>query len=348
MGATFRKDTGKWGYQVYRAGKRHKRFAWATKAAADKACREFIKELNKQPRVPDSALGRVAAQYLIESRMKGRSMWRLMGLRYNFEKFIIPYFGPATSITEIKPKHIEMFALGQRGRVKNNTIWHYVTDIRSMFNWAKRQDLVSSNPVEKADLNPIRQRKFIKMPLDPSSVDQAVEVLSGIDRCYFNFLRFTGLRKDEANRVRWEDVDLDRSLLMVRGTKTEESLDILPIAPVLKEELSRFKKQSFGDLLFPGQKGKNKGKKIYARRRMFERIRQQTGIKLVPKDLRDYFATEVAAQAKDPVVVMRLLRHTNLATTSKYLRTVEDRMVRAVENLGVNPRGQFVGQKGSK
>src|SRR5262249_49327753 len=58
------------------------------------------------------------------------------------------------------------------------------------------------------------------------------------------------------------------------------------------------------------------------------------GVKLRPKDMRDYFASEVAARVNDPNVVMRLLRHTNLNTTTRYLRTVKDRMQEAVNGLG--------------
>jgi hypothetical protein len=50
--------------------------------------------------------------------------------------------------------------------------------------------------------------------------------------------------------------------------------------------------------------------------------------------LRDYFCTEIAAKSDDPNVAMRLMRHTSLATTTKYIRTVEGRMRDAVESLG--------------
>src|SRR5262249_31944802 len=58
------------------------------------------------------------------------------------------------------------------------------------------------------------------------------------------------------------------------------------------------------------------------------------------KDLRDYFATEVASKVSDPMVIMKLLRHTNLKTTTGYLRTVEDRMRAAVQNLGLQSEKQ--------
>ena len=117
--------------------------------------------------------------------------------------------------------------------------------------------------------------------------------------------------------------------------------------------------------VFPGRSAQTKGKKIYSRRRIFERIRKVTAIKkylrqhpevtlaveackkegfkgaihLAPKDLRDYFCTEIAANSDDANVAMRLMRHTSLATTTKYMRTVEERMRHAVENLGGDSGG---------
>jgi hypothetical protein len=45
---------------------------------------------------------------------------------------------------------------------------------------------------------------------------------------------------------------------------------------------------------------------------------------------------------------MRLMRHTNLATTTKYMRTVEDRMRNAVENLGCDSGYDSMAAKGSE
>ncbi len=58
------------------------------------------------------------------------------------------------------------------------------------------------------------------------------------------------------------------------------------------------------------------------------------GVKLTTKELRDYFATQVSAQVNDPNTVKALMRNTNLNTTSRYTRTVTERMKEAVQNLG--------------
>jgi integrase len=174
---------------------------------------------------------------------------------------------------------------------------------------------------------------------------------------------------DEQNRAKWEDIDWTNNRLMVRGTKTEESTAWIPLAPVLRDELLEFYKGSQGEFIFPGRSFQTKGKKIYRRTRLFEKITRLTclnafmqkhpdvspslklwkrlkaegypgGVRLKPKDLRDYFASEVASRVNDPSVVMKLLRHTNLTTTTKYLRVIEERMHEAVKNLGANFRGQ--------
>lgn len=398
MAVEYRKDRGKWGFRVYRAGKRYKKFAWDSKTEAREAERQFLVERKSRPPVPENTLEAVAAAYLVASARKGRSLWRLDSLRWNLKRHILPHFGEATRISAIRPRDIEEFVLAQKGRrlkdgrpVSNKTIWNLVTDLRALFNWAQKEGLVRENPVRRADLDPIRNRKPHKPPLRPDQVELAASVLAGRERVFFDFLRFTGLRKDEANRVRWEDIDFERGWLHVRGTKTAESDNFIPLAPALLGELEWLAENDrTSDYVFPGGSAQTQGRKIYSRRRLFEKISRLTsrcldcgkqgsgkrrrclecgrvevvsrthrcsrckspnveegmgclacgsanirpGVKLRPKDLRDYFASEVAARVSDPNVVMRLLRHTNLTTTTRYLRTVKDRMQEAVRGLG--------------
>ena len=134
-------------------------------------------------------------------------------------------------------------------------------------------------------------------------------------------------------------------MIHVRGSKTEGADVWLPLAPIALHTLSELKKISDpkNPLIFPsrGRGAQTKGKKIYERSRLFKKIFEKTGIKLKSKDLRDYFCNEIAAQTRDPAVLMRLMRHTSLETTTKYLRTVPERMEDAVKNLGATFGGGF-------
>jgi integrase len=173
------------------------------------------------------------------------------------------------------------------------------------------------------------------------------------------------MRKDESNRLQWSDINWSAGKVRIPGTKTDDAEQWLPVAPVALKtlwDLYESKERENSPYVFPGRSAQTKGKKIYSRRRMFERIQRITAIKkylrqhpqvnyeqateacrkegfkggihLAPKDLRDFFCTEIAAKSDDANVAMRLMRHTSLTTTTKYMRTVEDRMREAVENLG--------------
>src|SRR4030095_14799776 len=163
--------------------------------------------------------------------------------------------------------------------VSNKTIWNYVTDIRALFNWAlnysennQPMPLVKFNPVDRADLSKIKNRKPKKTALDLNDIEFAASCLDGYDRTYFDFMRYTGLRMDEANRAHWSDVDLDNGWIEVRGTKTEESADVIPLAPALISELERHRENyPESELIFPGRSNQTRGRQIYSRRRFFEK-----------------------------------------------------------------------------
>jgi len=44
-------------------------------------------------------------------------------------------------------------------------------------------------------------------------------------------------------------------------------------------------------------------------------------------------------QVSDPNTVKELMRHMSLSTTSRYMRTVPDRLKQTVQNLGATPGG---------
>jgi integrase len=345
------------------SGITYKRYAWRTKAEARQAEADFLSELKRNPPPPKNSFETVCAAYLIDSAPK-RSRWRIDSLRSNFNGIIIPYFGATTLFTAVSTDDIERFILHHKKRgVMEKTIWNHKVDISALYNWAIRKGLAHKNPVKDADLSVIKNRRPKKSPLDLNDIDFVAPVLDGYDRAYFNFMRYTGLRMDEANRARWEDIDFDGGWIEVRRTKTEGSADTIPLAPVLKAELEQHRHNyPDSELLFPGRSYQTKGKQIYSRVRFFEKIQQVTariryaqthpeltrikvikavkaegykgGVKLTAKDLRDVFGTVVMDNVRNADTARRLMRHTSLQTTTKYMRLVKDRMQEAVKSLG--------------
>ena len=289
-GIEFREERKRWGYRVCRAGKTYKRFVWRTRAEAEKALRRFLLDLDERPQIPRNAFVSVVGEYLVQSALKGRSRWRLDALQLNFDRFIVPFFGDHTAVGDITRKQVEDFVLDQKKRgIKNSTVWHFVADLKACLNWAVREGVFLSNPVSGADLSAIKNRRVNKPPLDPRLVDRAAESIDNAqDRAWFDVTRLTGMRKDEANRLTWDNIAFELGMIRYPGTKTEESETWLPLAPVALRTLKDLQVMVIGQgpSIFPGRSSQTKGKKIYSRRRLFERIQKKTGIKLVPRSTR--------------------------------------------------------------
>jgi integrase len=381
MSTEYRKDRKRWGYRFCLHGKSWKRYDWNTQEEAKNAEAEHRADLLKNPPLKTDSLGNVAAQFLIDSAERGRSKHRIDALRWNLNAFILPFFKPDTPITAINEADVESFVKHHKRRgVKNSTIWHYVVDIQALFFWAmeKQHRFVSVNPVTEANLDLIQNRKVTKPPLKLKEFERAFSVLDQYERAWWRTHECLGLRMDEGNRLQKIDVDFENGVIHVRGTKTEESDCYLPMSPALQQELKSFLQTRSDDssYLFPGRSAQTKGKKIYSRRRLFEKIKRVTafraymdnnpntssmkawkelkklnypgGVKLTTKELRDYFATQVSAQVNDPNIVRALMRHTSLNTTSRYTRTVTERMKEAVQNLGKPLEASLGGNSGGK
>lgn len=118
-------------------------------------------------------------------------------------------------------------------RLKNKTIKNIIIDLRALYNWAMEDEvrLANKNPVTKEKFALIGSTKFVKPPLNPQDFDRASQAIKNKrDRAWFDVTRFTGMCKDEANRLQWSDVNWDLARIRIPGTKTPESEVWLPLA----------------------------------------------------------------------------------------------------------------------
>ena len=117
--------------------------------------------------------------------------------------------------------------------MKGKSVKNIITDLCSCLNWAKSKKLLRENPVNDADRSLIGSTKFTKPPLDIDAVGRAAQSIENVsDRAWFDVTRFTGMRKDEANRLQWSEINFDRGMIHIAGSKTEDSDEWLPLAPV--------------------------------------------------------------------------------------------------------------------
>ena len=155
----------------------------------------------------------------------------------------------------------------------------------------------------------------------------------------FLLMYHCGLRVHEAAKATWSDVTWQGDepvKLFVRGKGGREAW--LPLSPPMRAGLRKrvLMRGSYDDKepIFPGR-----WYRPYSIRRIQEAMVQiglAAGIrrsKLHPHALRHSFATHLLQAGVDVRMVQELLRHSNLATTARYLHVTPERLQKAVDLL---------------
>lgn len=353
-GVRWRVDRKRWEHRKYFHGKIYSGLH-KTEAAARQALAEIENRVSAFKNIPQNSFISLVNDFLLRSKTVGKSPERIKALVYNFKRFIVPFFGEDSLPTDITAQDVEDFVAQQKERrVKNITIWHYVVDLSALFNYyIKTYKVPIANPVKNADLRAIRQRKAVKPPFTPATVDMAVASLNKpgdfYDRLFIMFAACTGARRGEINRTKWTDLyldDVENAWYRIPGTKTDGSYALNPIPPVLAIDLVYWRNVCKSDLVFAGRSSQTRGKQILRRSATFKKVTRRCGIKLTTKDLRDYYCSMV--DTMDPRTLKDLMRHSNLSTTTTYSRRREELMREAVKNLGVNFGVNRISEEGLK
>jgi integrase len=293
-----------------------------------------------------------------------RSSWRL---------YIEPRWGQ-TLIGDVRTIAVEQ---GLRDlRLLNGSLMtkEYKQKIRTclsaMFSHAQRAELCTSNPIScgGSDIGKGGKRgsgagarilgeHAPKRPIihfDPAQVLAILVRLDERDCCLVLLDSVLGLRRGEL-ALRWEDCDFENNFFLIRRSwnwrvskegkpKTENSVKKLPMNPVLKDALLKWKEQtSFnqpGDFVFSSVR--LKGKKPLALMEVFKRR-----IKPVIRELG--FAPPGAAYGwhafphgvgttlwdltRDKLTIRDLLRHRTTSMTDKYIHGIDPRLQEAQDKL---------------
>jgi len=136
----------------------------------------------------------------------------------------------------------------------------------------------------------------------------------------------SGLRVSEAVNLRISDVDKSRMTLHIRNCKNRRDRYVI-LSPVVYTALQKYWKFcKFDDYIFPGQKSKQPLSTSSAGV-IFRKAKKRADIKKVGgiHALRHAFATHMLEAGEDLFVIKRLLGHSSIHSTVRYLSFVPDR-----------------------
>ena len=170
---------------------------------------------------------------------------------------------------------------------------------------------VLSSKKRKAWFKVDRRRSLIKNS-DLKPWCKAVDGLENqIMRDYLLFLLFTGLRRNEAARLRWSQVDLQEGCFTIADTKNGEP-HTLPLSDYLHQLLIKRKAEAWGDhkegkkYVFPGY---GKAGHLVEPKKAIGDVTEATGIVFTCHDLRRTFATIAESLDLSSYTVKALLNH---------------------------------------
>jgi integrase/recombinase XerD len=219
--------------------------------------------------------------------------------------------------------------------------------LNNFFNYLIAEKVMKENPARaktKIDTDGIEKKKIVRNK-SPKSLTRNVE--KTLDRWLIKnndeLLRVktvaihTGLRARELVNLTWPDIDFEKSILNVTAKADWTPKDYEERAiPLNKTALSalrehRLKRVILGRYIFSRQDGRKYGRGLDL---TMVRAFKGAGLTGGLHSLRHSFATRYLEQGGNVKDLQKLMGHSDLKTTQRYLHADEEQMKRVIERMG--------------
>jgi len=215
--------------------------------------------------------------------------------------------------------------------------------LRSLINFAAGQyengdgkPLIKDNPVsiitQTKTWYRVERRQTIIKNHDLASWFESVDSLNGdLVKDYLKVLLFTGLRRQEAMKLRWDQVDLKAKTLTIIDTKNRNPLT-LPLGPfILKLLKARKSNATDSPFVFPGT---GRTGHLVESKYQTAQVTKESGIKFCLHDLRRVFINTAESLDISSYAVKQLVNHsTGGDVTAGYMVSDPERLRKPMERI---------------
>src|SRR5271163_101270 len=235
---------------------------------------------------------------------------------------------PVVAITRemIEQRHIELrrpTRQGTSGEAQANTVMHM---IGTLLNFAAAnyeldgQPIILTNPIKRLSHNrrwyQERRRQTIVPDCKlPAWYDAVMLLRQQTVRDYLLLLLFTGLRRNEAATLRWEDLDFESKVLIVRSEVAKNGKEHrLPLSDFLEDLLRRrYFERTSAEYVFPGRGNK---RHLVDSDHVIRGVAERADCPFMLHDLRRTFLTVAERLALSYVVLKKLANHSGKNDTT--------------------------------
>ena len=317
-----------------------------TRSQAERELRRLM-DAEETVRAPDRAaptMAELGDMLAVRLQSLGRKRSTIETVDSHVRIHIAPWFDD-TGIDEIDERRLEAFiaSLGRKG-CSPKTVRNVMGTVHSLFELARRQKVVRTNPCQIIDLPKIDAGDATIRFLDqseleallraaPSKTRPAVEHNSWrVERVMYLAAAMTGMRQGELLALRWGDIDWSAQKVRVHANyvrgqfgspKSRRSVRAIPLAQRLIAELDALHRESLwkadNDLVFANPRT---GQPL-DRSRILKRFKaacRRAAVKPVRfHDLRHTFGTRIAASGQVPMrTLQEWMGHRDFKTTQIY------------------------------
>lgn len=214
--------------------------------------------------------------------------------------------------------------------------------LRALFNFAagKYEDsqgrsLILDNPVKRLSQTRAwyrvnRRQTFIKAHELAPWYESIQKLENETLRDYLLLIVFTGLRRQEAAKLRRDQVDFKARSITITDTKNHES-HTLPLSNYLLDLLQRRLQDTISNFVFPGQ---GAGGHIIEPRKQIAKVIANSGIAFTVHDLRRTFITVAESLDIPAYALKRLLNHKMQDdVTAGYIMTDAERLRKPMQQI---------------
>jgi integrase len=285
----------------------------------------------------------VVESYL-DSLVNNQSADTIQNKKSTYKQFV-EFIDADTLISDISAAVIEGYKQYALSRNKRPTVRTNLVRLSALFQYAVKTGSIPTNPV--------REVPAIKLPNDPDpdhlteeeveklyelTQEQRYPSLANRDKLVFMLILHAGLRRIEVSNLKWSDVDLDRSLIVLRTTKGEKPR-MIGISETLHHALQDcwdnwrlsdeyvITNRNGGQLSREGLG--HLARKYTDRMNHHYQGRKRFGLHC----LRATFATTLAGKGVGTRVIQGLLGHSDPRTVLRYAAYTEKMAVEAVKVL---------------
>lgn len=241
----------------------------------------------------------------------------------HYRNWIEPALG-TFPLRDITPFQLEKLSTEVRAQKRSAKTQHAIlATCRQVFNLAKRHQLIDANPATAITLPKHDNRR--QRHLTPQEAQHLLDTARHRDSRLHDICLLalhTGLRAGEIFKLRWEDVDLEGGLLLVRDPKSGKNRHAYLTRACLRMLRDRFDQRQRPHVFH-----KADGDPLQEISRDFAKLVDRLGwndgqtdarLKVVFHTLRHTFASWLVQQGTPLYTVAKLMGHANLSMTERY------------------------------